>query len=278
MPVQCAHSARVCRKGLSLDDYQTLDDARLTRWLGKLEQNRTAKMLDAHLIKPLIDDLNTRTLGVEGIEVTKHQFPQLNATVETCAQILHLRRTPRVFLSEHTTFPIATVNYSDPVIVIESSVLTRFKDPSDLRFLIGRELGHIQAGHVRWLTCIKKVKALVEKLSIVADSGATSALLPVLHWARASEMSADNAGAICAQDPRVGERVLVQLATGVEVSPDEALNIDAYLRQNQTEELSRVSEAVILCRALSNPVPFTPERIRQLRVYQTSERFSQLWK
>jgi len=205
---------RVPRK-LCIEDFQTVEDERLMEWLRMVEENKTTKAVDAYLIKPLLDDLNTSMRSVEDVEVTTNQLPHLNATIETCARILHLQKSPRVFVSAHTTLPVCTVNYAEPLVVIESGLLNRFRDPAEIRFLIGRELGHIKAGHVRWLVLIRQIKTLADKMTFLGSGKASSALLPALHWARACEMSADNAGCICAQDPRVGERVLLQMATGI---------------------------------------------------------------
>lgn len=267
---------RVPRK-LCFEDYQTVEDAQVMPFLRNLEQTKTTKAIDAHFIKPFVDDLSSRMVEVEGVEVTKDQFPQLNATIETCARILHLGRIPRVFVSEHTKLPIATINYSDPVVVIESGLLNRFRDPDELRFLIGREFGHIQAGHARWLTCVRQAKSFAVKMSSLTGTRASTTLLPLLHWARGCEMTADNAGCLCAQNPKAVESVLVRLATGIDDPPEGVLNVDGYLRQSEETDLSRTSGAVLFYKALSDPIPFAPERIRQLRRYQSSERYHHIW-
>jgi Zn-dependent protease with chaperone function len=250
----------------------------VTGWLRKFEETKAAKTVDAHIVRPLLDDVTTRTLAVEGLEVTEEQFPELNAIVMSCVHILHLERKPRVFISEKAQLPVITENCVEPVIVVEASVLTRFRDPPELRFLIGRELGHIQAGHVRWLSLIRQIQTLPSEIALFGGADTSPILLPLMHFAKGCEMTADNAGLICAQDRNAAERVLVQLATGIDGASCGGINIEAYLKQTQTVKLSDSSELVVLWRGLRDPVPFAPDRIRQLRQYQASAKFRALWK
>src|SRR5690242_596831 len=135
---------------LLLGDFQTDGDAELMQWLNKAEDNPLTKVADEHLVKPLSDDVRTRMLAIQGVEVTREQFSELHSIVETCARILHLEKAPRVFVSGSARLPITTENYADPVVKIQPGTLDRFKTPVELRFLIGREFGHARANHTRW--------------------------------------------------------------------------------------------------------------------------------
>jgi Zn-dependent protease with chaperone function len=261
---------------LLLVDFQTAGDDDLMQWLNKAEDNPLIKVADEHLVKPLSDDVRTRMLAIQGVEVTREQCPELNSVVQTCARILRLEKTPRVFVSDSARLPITTDNYAEPVVIIQPGTLDRFKDSAELRFLIGRELGHAKANHTRWRMMVKRMNAITDKLNFLGDAN-ISPLLPLLRWARESEMTADNAGLICAQDEKACERVLLRLATGVDDSGGE-LNVEAYLHQCETERLSDFSEAVLLWREWNRPTPFAPARIRQLRQYCESARYQAIWK
>jgi len=245
------------------------------QWLSEAEDNPFTKIADPHFVKPLSDDVRTRMLAIRGVEVTREQFSELFSMVQICARILHLEKVPRVFVSASARFPITTENYAEPVVIIQPGTLDRFKESAELRFLIGRELGHVKANHTRWLMLIKQMNAITDKLSFLGDAN-ISPLLPVLRWARDSEMTADNAGLICAQDEKTCERVLLRLATGIDDSGGE-LNVEAYLHQCETERLSDFSEAVLLWREWNKQTPFAPNRIRQLRSYAESSRYDLLW-
>lgn len=128
------------------ENFQRQADTELMARLRRVETTEIAGSLDGFLVKPLFDDVNTRSLTVDGLEVTEKQFPSLHAIVMDCSRILHITRTPRVFVSERPDLLIAVENFSEPVIVIQSSVLWRYQDEREQRFLIGREFGHIMAG------------------------------------------------------------------------------------------------------------------------------------
>jgi len=262
---------------VAVTDYRTAEEARTIIWLQELEQKQVLKALDAHVIKPLFEDSRVQGLAVEGLEVSEAQFAEVNATVSACARILHMDRIPKVFVSEHVSAPTISENAVAPVIVIESSIVSRFGNGPELRFLIGREMGHIQAGHVRWLALIRRIGSVPDKMGFLSGLAVRPAILPLARFARECEMTADNAGLICAQDPKAAERALVRMATGSDGAADNAVNVEAYLRQGHSENLSKASDYIEAWKALSAPIPFAPERIYQLREYKASRQFKALW-
>ncbi len=262
---------------LLLEDFQIPEDAERMVWLRRADESAAFRALDGYLIKPASDDVRTRRLSLEAIEVTADQFPDLHGVVVVCSRVLHLGHPPRVFVSDQTEFIAVTENYSEPVIILHTSVLDHFRQPAELRFLVGRELGHIKAGHTRWNTLVRRMKCLPDKFSVFGNVDSRLPLVPVLQWARQSEMTADNAGLICAQDEKAGERVLMRLATRVDDPAGKPLNVNAYLRQEDAEKLSGLSEVALLWREWNRPVPFGPRRIRQMREYHDSIRYNSLW-
>jgi len=246
-------------------------------WLEKVDQSTFIKEIDSYLVRPLSDDVRTRMLALEGVEVTSKQFAELHVLVTDCARILHLEKVPRVFLAERTQFPAVTENYSEPVVILQSSILDSFKEPAELRFLIGRELGHVKARHTRWHTLVRRTKTFADRFSLLGDATTCAPLLPLLRWTRECETTADNAGLICAQNLKMAERVLVRVATGIDDKSASGINIDAFLRQSEREQMSDISEFLVLWREWNKPAPFAPTRIRQLRQYHESPRYRALW-
>lgn len=246
-------------------------------WLEKADQSAFIKEIDSYLVRPLSDDVRTRMLALEGVEVTSEQFAKLHVLVPDCARILHLEKVPRVFLAERTPFPAVTENYSEPVVILQSGILDYFKEPAELRFLIGRELGHVKAGHTRWHTLVRRTKTFADRFSLLGDATTCAPLLPLLRWTRECETTADNAGLICAQNLKAAERVLIRVATGIDDKSAARINIDAFLRQSERAQMSDISEFLVLWRQWNKPAPFAPSRIRQLRQYHESARCRALW-
>jgi len=264
-------------RAILVSDFQRPLDGELMAWLREAESSSFVQALDINVVKPLVDDVGMRSAAVDGLEVSASQFTSLHAIVVECATVLHMDKIPRVFITHRSGRMIVTENYSEPFILIHPHVIRRFSDPVELRFLIGRELGHAKAGHVRWQSVLRKLQTGLAHVDIFGLGAGQLPLLPLLRWSREAEMTADNAGIVCAQDAKVAERVLVRLSTGIDALGEVNINVDAYLAQTKTAELSRISELASMWQELNRPAPFNPERIRQLRVFSRSPRYEHLW-
>jgi Zn-dependent protease with chaperone function len=259
-----------------LSDVQRAEDAKYISWLTKAENSAALKFLDERVLKPVLDDTTTRGLTVTALEVSPNQLPDVHRIVANCASILRLERTPRVFVAERPgPLQIVVQNYTDSVIVIPSQVLRRFRNSIELRFIVGRELGHVRTtGHVRWLTALRQLQNSFGAKEEAIGPG--TLLLPILCWSREAELTADRFGLLCCQDLNAAERAIVRMATGVDSFTAEAINVDAFLRQEETQQLSRVSDMRLLWREINRAAPFSPERVRELRRYHRSEQYAAL--
>ena len=264
-------------KAISLTDFQRPMDRDLIYRLRELETSKIARAVDQHFVRPFLDDVQIRTMTVDGLEVTPTQFLSLNALVMDCARVLHVEKLPRVFVVERPGLLLAVENLSDPVILVHTSILRRFKNPAELRFLIGRELGHFQAGHTRWQTLARKTQACLERADFMRTGVTRVALLPVFQWVREAEMTADNAGLVCAQDIQAAERAIVRLATGIDDFTLKEINVDGYLQQTATQSFSDFSDFALLWKEFNRPIPFGPVRIKQLREFFASADYRRLW-
>lgn len=261
-----------------ISDVQRVEDAKYISWLTKAENSAALKFLDERILKPVVDDATTRGLTVTALEVSSNQLPDVHRIVADCANILHLERTPRVFVAERPgPLQIVAQNYTDPVIVIPSQVLRRFRNSTELTFIVGRELGHVlTTGHVRWLTALRQLQSSLAAKEEAIGPG--TLLVPILCWSREAELTADRFGLLCCQDLTAAERAIVRMATGVDSFTAEAINVDAFLRQEKTQQLSRISDIRLLWREVNRSAPFAPQRVRELRAFHQSPEYNGLWK
>jgi Zn-dependent protease with chaperone function len=161
--------------------------------------------------------------------------------------------------------------------VLSSAILRRFKSEAELRFLIGHEMGHIRARHVKMLTVLRCLAAALCLGGAVPDEVALLPLLPVFMWSREAEMTADNAGLICAQDRAAAETALVRQLLNLSEQDIGKINVEQFLGQREAEEHSRFSEIVLCVRQVISSHPFTPDRVRQIREYAASPRYRHIW-
>ena len=125
-----------------------------------------------------------RLLG-SSIRVHERQFGDIAALVEDCARTLGVP-TPQVFVRDDPFVPLVAIGIGEPYALIISSQWVGHLKPQELRFLVGRELAHISAGHTR-LT------------SLLSTNGRENPLVAFAFgaWLRRIEYTADRVGLLC---------------------------------------------------------------------------------
>jgi Zn-dependent protease with chaperone function len=125
-----------------------------------------------------------RLLG-GGLRVHSGQFAHVFAVVDECARMLRMP-TPHVFIRDDPFVPVVAIGIGDPyAIVISAQEVEHFRG-DELRFLIGRELGHIASGHTRYT-------------SLMSSNGRENGILALAFgvWLRKIDYTADRVGLLC---------------------------------------------------------------------------------
>jgi Zn-dependent protease with chaperone function len=125
-----------------------------------------------------------RLLG-GGLRVHTGQFAHVFAVVDECARMMRMP-TPHVFVRDDPFVPVVAIGIGDPyAIVISAQYVEYFRD-DELRFLIGRELGHIASGHTRYT-------------SLMSSNGRENGILAIALgvWLRKIDYTADRVGLLC---------------------------------------------------------------------------------
>ena len=128
-----------------------------------------------------------RLLG-SSVRIHTHQFPDIHALVDRLSARLGIT-PPLIFLRDDPFVAFAAVGISAPYALVISSQYLDHLRPDELAFGIGRELGHIAAGHTR----------LTSLLSVSGRENAVVALVFGM-WLRKTELTADRAGWLCCDD------------------------------------------------------------------------------
>lgn len=195
---------------------------------------------------PGVDDVIRKILGVLGgengirllfqgnaVRVGPTQYPLLwGLHIENCATF-GWDRVPELYVTQTPVFNAGAYGIDDPFIVIHSSAL-ELLDEAELRVLLAHELGHVMSGHSLYST----IAEIITLVSLgVLPMLATIVLLPVklafLEWYRKSELSADRAGLLGAQDLAPTMRLFMKMAGGgntQNVRPGD-LNLEPFLVQ-----------------------------------------------
>jgi Zn-dependent protease with chaperone function len=213
---------------------------------------------------------------VNGIRLGEQQFPDIFSLGIRAARIMGLRQMPELYLSGEMLWDAMTLGSDEQAFIVLGSVLTYFKG-DELLYLLGREMGHIRAGHVMWRTASKFLTGSTHMNRSIMGSGLLSALTPgkllenaidapIMAWARQSEITADRAGLLVAGNVDVARKVT--MSASLKSFPlYQRINQEDWLKQEEASEdqFMRISEMTM------STLPYLARRMKLLREFGTAE-------
>jgi len=204
-----------------------------------------------------------RQLLATALRLTKSMSPKLYDMLAAATEKLKLAIPVESYVYNSPTFNAACIKPEDGTLLLmfSSSLLERF-DETELLFVMGHELGHHLYNHheIPIAMMVRGKEKVSPKLA-----------LQLFSWSRYAEISADRAGAICAEDPDGSARALFKLASGlttdlIEIRIDEfAAQADEMDLERQTSKDDSHSEDWFMTH------PFTPMRVKALQLFFQSK-------
>lgn len=167
-----------------------------------------------------------RRLLATSVRLSPTMAPGVHKVKDECMRKLGIETPLELFAYNSPQFNAACIKPEDGrlFIMFSSSLLEAFEDP-EMRFVMGHELGHhlyhhhdIPVGHI--------LSGAVRPNPKLA--------LQLFTWSRYAEISADRAGAHCAQDFKAVGRALFRLASGLS---DRVVRFDLQDFLNQIEDI-----------------------------------------
>lgn len=203
-----------------------------------------------------------------GVEINDHNYPEMNKLVEECVETLNIHR-PYVIISSAVPGCNACTFGSDeePYIAL-SSLLIKTLSPTQLKFVIGHECGHVAMGHMVCHTAINMTTIFAKKTPIIGDIIEKVGTAPLNVWGRRTEISADRAGLICCRNLEAAQRALIQIelpfmdVSEIDIS-EYIVNSEKYLKKGILRKATEFEEAH----------PILPKRIKALEVFSNSEKY-----
>jgi Zn-dependent protease with chaperone function len=212
--------------------------------------------------------------SVNGLRLSEKQLPEIFLAAIRAARIMALQHLPEIYVSGEQMWDAATLGTDSTAFIVLGSVLTNFKG-DDLLFVLGREMGHVRAGHALWKTVMQFVSGRARHRSIMGEGVlkllnpaklVESAIdAPLMAWSRHSEITADRAGMLVVGKEDVARRVLMTWTLkSFPLVP--RVNADAWLEQEQTIDggMTSVSEWTM------SSSPYLAGRLRLLREFAAS--------
>jgi Zn-dependent protease with chaperone function len=191
-----------------------------------------------------------RLLGTS-VRLHERQLPNVYGIATRCARTLGLA-VPHVFVREDPYSCVTSVGLEEPYAIVVSSTWLPHLDDDELTFLIGRELGHVAAGHTR-IT------------SLFSASGKENPFISAVFgaWMRRTEYTADRIGLLCCGSIDAAARAIFTCAFR-QVSK----NVDYTAFRDQREEVQ--ADPTFKLGELLGQEPYATNRLRELEIFAIS--------
>jgi len=230
-----------------------------------LLEQRDVKRVNEHLAKQAEEGPTgiRRQLLATSVRLTRGMAPDVYQMLDEPVEKLDIKIPIELYVYSSPQFNAACVKPEDGrlFIMFSSSLLEAFKG-SELKFVIGHELGHhLYNHHDIPIGYILRGKSRPNpKLA-----------LELFAWSRYAEISADRAGAHCAQDLEAVGRALFRLTSGLS---DDVIrfNLDEFLEQVDDMQLVDAQPGQgAPTEDWFSTHPFSPLRVRALKLFSESE-------
>lgn len=166
------------------------------------------------------------------VRVGPSQFPKLWHLHNEVITTFDWPTVPELYVSQTPFFNAGAYGIDNPFIVIHTAAI-ELLDDEELRVLLSHELGHVMSGHALYRT-IAAILALISlgALPVLAGLAVLPIRLAFLEWSRKSELSADRAGLLGAQDVTAAQSLDMKMAGGGRGASFAAeLNVNAFMEQ-----------------------------------------------
>ncbi len=194
--------------------------------------------------------------------ISPRQFPELYDLASKAAERLSHPQVP-VYIKRQSEMNIYTTGlWQQPIIVLTSSLVDQM-EPDNLQFFIGREFGHIAAGHIWLRTLLKPLGANVPVVGRLLNSVIFG------DWINRTEFTADRAGFIACRSLTTAVSTMLKFGVGVRLF--EKLDIKEFL-----DQVNEVSDVRGHLTEILAEQPYLTQRIRSLVRFSLSERHKSL--
>lgn len=144
--------------------------------------------------------------------VSVSSYPALYQILENCCHTLSIDEIPEVYV----TGKLWGINALSLEVKLKKFILLSREavvclSESELRFLLGHELGHHQQGNLVCHTVNGLLNSLNAKSEIFGPLISDTIEVPLKRWCRQSEFNADRAGLICCGEMKAVESLLSKI-------------------------------------------------------------------
>ena len=230
-----------------------------------LLKDRTVKRVNEQ-IERMEDKTPTgtrRRLLATSVRMSRRMAPDLHKMADNCIERLGMEIPLELYVFASPQYNAMCFKPEDGrlFVMFASSLLEAFDD-NELRFVMGHELGHhVYQHHDIPIGYILRGESRPDP----------RLALQLFTWSRYAEISADRAGAHCAQDMHGTASALFKLASGLS-NQVVKFNMDDFLQQVDEMQLSDAEPGQGAPKEdWFSTHPFSPLRVRALKLFDESE-------
>ena len=205
-----------------------------------------------------------RKLLSSSVRLSRSMSPDVHKMADHCIEKLGVDLPLELYVYASPQFNAACFKPEEGrLFVIFSSSLLESFDDNELMFVVGHEFGHYVYGHH---------DIPVGYILNGEHRPPASLALHLVAWTRYAEISADRAGAYCANDFEAVAKALFKLASGLTSNRIVRFNLKDFLKQ--LDEMQTFDEAPGQGAPMEDwfsTHPFSPLRVKALQMFHRSE-------
>jgi Zn-dependent protease with chaperone function/uncharacterized RDD family membrane protein YckC len=197
-----------------------------------------------------------RLIG-SSVMIHEGQYPRVFAIVKRACAALDIPM-PLIFVREDYFVPAAARGFGEPYTLVLSSHWVHHFEDDELAFVIGRELGHIAAGHARYLT-------------LLSVNGNENALVAFVFgaWLRSCDYTCDKVGLLVCGS-------LDAAARAIAVSSFHLFGRHVDMKQFAEQGSEIAKDSMLRWGEWLAPEPYATNRIAALRRFERTAQYAQL--
>ncbi|MDQ2866173.1 MAG: RDD family protein [Candidatus Eremiobacteraeota bacterium] len=195
-----------------------------------------------------------RLIG-SSVMIHETQYPRVFTIVKGACAALDIPM-PLIFAREDYNVPVAALGFGEPyALVFSSHWIEQFED-DELAFIVGRQLGHIAAGHTRYL-------------SLLSINGNENALVALIFggWLRTCELTCDKVGLLVCGSPDAAAR-------GIAVSSFHHFGRTVALKQFADQGREIVHDPVLKFGEWLGAEPYATRRIADMERFALTQEYA----
>lgn len=248
-------------------DRQALEALRKIPGLDKLVR----KMLELGMEKMM----RVQLLG-GAVHITPKQCPKIYKLFKEACDILDVHE-PDLFLVSDPHINAYTFGCERPFVALHSSLVDLLTE-DELMAVMGHELGHVKAGHVLYRSIVIILVQLINRFIPIPALASIALQVALYDWYRKSELTADRAELLVAQDVDICLRVHMKLSAGSKTVFDQ-MNSQEFLRQADSYEemdYSTLNKVYKLLRELFMTHPIPVFRAKEIKAWSETKAFKEI--